>query len=44
MLVTLLRDCRITDVRVLPGVHGDRDPVTGLPLLFKADGLAARMH
>jgi len=22
---------------VLPGMHDDRDPVTGLPLLFKGD-------
>jgi hypothetical protein len=36
MLVELLRDCRVADVRVIAGVHGDRDPATGLPLLFKA--------
>jgi hypothetical protein len=36
MLVDLLRDCRVDDVRVIAGVHGDRDPATGLPLLFKA--------
>lgn len=35
MLDDLLRDCRVTDVRVQPGVHGDRDPATGLTLLFK---------
>jgi hypothetical protein len=40
MLVTLLRDCRVADVRVLPGVHADRDPATGSRLLFKADALA----
>jgi hypothetical protein len=39
MLVTLMRDCRVTDVRVLPGVYGDRDAATGLPLLFKTDAL-----
>ncbi|HKE40575.1 MAG TPA: hypothetical protein VKG21_12105 [Casimicrobiaceae bacterium] len=39
MLVDLLHDCRVSDVRVLPGVHGDRDPTTGLMLLFKADAL-----
>ena len=38
MLATLLADCRVVDVRVQPGVHGDRDPDTGLPLLFKAGG------
>jgi hypothetical protein len=41
MLVDLLRDCRIADVRVLPGVHPDRDPQTGMTLLFKADASAA---
>jgi hypothetical protein len=41
MLVTLLRDCRVDDVRVLSGVHADRDPATGLRLLFKADALDA---
>jgi hypothetical protein len=39
MLVDLLRDCRVGDVRVLTGVHGDRDPLTGGPLLFKAENL-----
>jgi hypothetical protein len=37
MLVDLMRDCRVTDVRILPGVHADRDPQTGMTLLFKAD-------
>jgi hypothetical protein len=41
MLIDLLRDCRVADVRVLPGVHPDRDPQTGMTLLFKADALAA---
>ena len=41
MLVELLRDCRVGDVRVLPGVQADRDPTTGLTLLFKADALPA---
>jgi hypothetical protein len=39
MLVTLMRDCRVTDVHVLSGIYGDRDAATGLPLLFKADAL-----
>jgi hypothetical protein len=39
MLVDLLRDCRVTDVRILPGVHADRDPQTGMTLLFKADAI-----
>lgn len=38
MLADLMRDCRVLDVRVKPGVHGDRDPTTGLPLLFKEEG------
>ena len=37
MLVELLRDCRVTDIRTLAGVHADRAEATGLPLLFKAD-------
>ncbi len=36
MLDDLLRDCRVTDVRVEPGVHADRHGDTGLPLLFKS--------
>ena len=36
MLVDLLRDCRITDIRVLAGIHPDRDAGTGLTLLFKS--------
>ncbi len=41
MLIELLHDCRITDVRVLAGIHADRDPSTGLTLLFKSDTLPA---
>jgi len=37
MLVDLLRDCRVTDIRALAGVHADRAAETGLPLLFKPD-------
>jgi hypothetical protein len=40
MLVNLLRDCRVADVRILPGVHPDRDPQTGMSLLFKPDAPA----
>jgi len=39
MLTELLHDCRVADVRVLTGVHGDRDPATGAPLLFKPDAI-----
>jgi len=41
MLQDLLRDCRVDTVHVLPGLHADRDPVTGLTLLFKGDALPA---
>ena len=41
MLTELLSECRVTDVRVVPGLHGDRDPVSGLPLLFKGDDVPA---
>ena len=46
MLTTLMADCRIADVRVLSGVHADRDAATGLTLLFKAADLppAAAVH
>ena len=37
MLTLLLRDCRVTDVRVIGGVHADRDPATGMLLLFRPD-------
>jgi hypothetical protein len=39
MLVELLRDCRVTDIRAVAGVHADRDPLTGGPLLFKPETL-----
>ncbi len=35
MLTGLLADCRVTDVRVLAGVHPDRSSEGGGPLLFK---------
>ncbi|HEX4884855.1 MAG TPA: hypothetical protein VFX05_12000 [Casimicrobiaceae bacterium] len=41
MLVDLLADARVTDVRLVAGVHDDRDPVTGGPLLFKPVALPA---
>ena len=37
MLAQVARDCRIGDVRVLEGVHADRDAATGLTLMFKPD-------
>ena len=39
MLVELLHDCRVTDIRAVAGVHADRDPLTGGPLLFKPETL-----
>ena len=47
MLTDLLRDCRVDSIREMPGLHADRDPGTGLTLLFKGDALPgddARMH
>jgi hypothetical protein len=35
MLVDLMRDCRIADIRIVDGVHADRDSDTGLAVLFK---------
>ncbi|CAG0973335.1 hypothetical protein BURK1_01345 [Burkholderiales bacterium] len=35
MLADLLTECRVGDVRMLAGVHADRDASTGLALLFK---------
>ena len=37
MLAAFLAECRVADVRIVPGVHADRDSGTGLPLLFKGD-------
>jgi len=36
MLESLLADCRVADVQRMPGIHPDRDPTTGQPLLFKS--------
>ncbi len=46
MLATLLADCRVRDVRREPGVHADRDPLSGGPLLFKGgqDSVAEVRH
>jgi hypothetical protein len=41
MLVALLRDCRVADVRMLSGIHADREPVTGGRLLFKPETIPA---
>ena len=43
-LVDLMRDCRVTDIRMLAGVHPDRAANTGLPLLFKPDTIPASAH
>ncbi len=37
MLLELLRDCRVNDIRALAGVHADREPGFGSVLLFKPD-------
>jgi hypothetical protein len=44
MLTDLLRDCRLADVRVLSGVHADRDPVTGAPRMFKPETIPPSAH
>ena len=44
LLVDLLHDCRVTDIRALAGVHADRAAGTGLPLLFKADTIPESAH
>jgi hypothetical protein len=41
MLIELLHDCRVSDVRVQDGIHADRDAATGLTLLFKSDPVPA---
>jgi len=35
----LLRDCRVSDLRVLTAVQPDRDALTGGPLLFKPENI-----
>jgi len=42
MLADLMRDCRVSDVQALGGVHADRDQATGITLLFKADAVVKR--
>ena len=37
MLADLLADARVTAVHVVAGVHADRDPLTGGPLMFKPE-------
>jgi hypothetical protein len=46
MLLDLLRDCRVADVRIFPGVHPDRDPKTGMILVFKpaGEGIEPTLH
>ncbi len=39
MLTDLLRDCRVDSIRAMPGLHADRNPGTGLTLLFKGDAV-----
>jgi hypothetical protein len=39
IIVALLRECRVADIRVMSGIHGDRDPGTGLTLLFRGDAV-----
>ncbi len=39
MLVALLRDCRVTDIRMLSGVYADRAEGSAMPLLFKPESI-----
>jgi hypothetical protein len=39
MIVDLLHVCRVLEIRVLTEVHLDRDPRTGMTLLFRADAI-----
>ncbi|MEP7182301.1 MAG: hypothetical protein ABI886_08955 [Betaproteobacteria bacterium] len=41
MLADLMTDCRVTDVRHIGGIHPDRDPATGVRLLFKPETIPA---
>ena len=43
MIVDLLRECRINDIRLMSGIQPDRDPGPGGPLFFRADAIAAGM-
>jgi len=43
MLDALLRDCQVSDVRFMPGIHADVDAVTGGALFFKDHG-ASPLH
>ncbi|MEO9136029.1 MAG: hypothetical protein ABI316_05450 [Casimicrobiaceae bacterium] len=38
MLDALLRDCQVSDVRIMPGIHADKDSITGGSLFFKNAG------
>ena len=38
----LLRDCRVTDIRTLAGVHADRADGASAPLMFKPESIARR--
>jgi hypothetical protein len=43
-IATLLQDCRVADVRVMPGVQPDRDPATGLLRFCRADDVERTVH
>ena len=43
-IATLLEDCRVTDVRVMPGVQPDRDPATGLLRFGRAADVERTVH
>ncbi len=39
MLLDLLHDCRVQDIRLLAGVHADRVAGSDMPLFFRADAI-----
>lgn len=43
-IATLLRDCRVSDVRAMPGVQPDRDPATGLLRFCRPEDVERTLH
>jgi hypothetical protein len=43
-IATLLADCRVTDVRAMPGIQPDRDPATGLRRFCRGEDVARMVH
>jgi len=43
-IIALLHDCRVADVRIMPGVQPDRDAATGLLRFCRAEDVERLMH